>query len=213
MLRRAAEVAFREERRAEMMPFIDEDKACEFTDTALQAFLQEIETLAHGFMRRAGGVGAALEAADQRMNLRHHLEHYLRQHRSGFFDTEEPQHLHSTINNSLHVETAIGSAIQQGAHGSTIQLKNSVDFASAAQAAQALISELEKVANTPEAEDLRADALTATQQLKKASPSTLILREVGSSVRNIAEGVVGGALAPPVVAAALALASALGAGG
>jgi hypothetical protein len=61
-------------------------------------------------------------------------------------------------------------------------------------------------------DELLADVNTLKAQLAKPSPSALILREAGNSLRNVTEGIVGGMLTPAIMTAAGPLWSALGVG-
>ena len=58
--------------------------------------------------------------------------------------------------------------------------------------------------------ELAAEVTTIKAQLTKASPSLLIMREAAKSVRSITEGVVADAMTSPILAAAIALGTALG---
>ena len=138
------------------------------------------------------------------------LSGMLRQFDVGFMDNALPEAI-SVTNNHLNVGANLG-AIQQGSHGSTQTVSITLDSG----AIQTALLNFEQVW-TPDTlpadkrATMEADLDTVRAQLKKPSLSRAILSEAGKSVRNLVEGVAAGMMTPQAIAAATALAAALGA--
>lgn len=134
----------------------------------------------------------------------------LRQFDVGFEDPplpEEPQ----VTSNSIQIETMIGGGIQQGTRGSS-QFIAHVDAPTALRAIEGLEVELSQASSTPTIVELRADLATIKAQLSKSSPSPTILTEAAKSFRNVAEGIVAGAMTNRTMQLATDLLRALGLG-
>lgn len=145
----------------------------------------------------------AADALGQRLSL------MIRQFDIGFLDNVEPEAV-SVTHNNLNVGTNIG-AIQQGSHGATQNVNVSLDVGAVTIALDAFEKELAtSPLQTETRQALGAEIETARAQLKKAAPSKPILAEVGRSIRNVVEGVAAGMMTPQAIAAATALATALG---
>src|SRR5258708_11318070 len=149
------------------------------------------------------------EGIDQ--NLRafdDHLKFKQRQFDVGFFVPHEPEP--PQVTNSITVCNMTASPIMQGSPNANQSVEFNLDAGSARTALTAFETALEaaslsaatRASFAPEIQTLRA-------QLSKPSPSQMILREAGRSLRNIVEGVYAALLAPAAMAAATALCSAL----
>ncbi len=138
------------------------------------------------------------------------LKFALRQFDVGFEDPplpEEPQ----VTSNSIQIETMIGGGIQQGTHGSS-QVITHVNAPSALRAIEGLEVELSQASSTPTIVELMADLATIRAQLSKSSPSPTILTEATKSLRNVAEGILAGAVTNRTMQLATDLLRALGLG-
>jgi hypothetical protein len=138
-----------------------------------------------------------------------HLRFAFRQFDVGFLDLEKPEE--TVTNNSIKIETAIGSNIQQASPNAN----QSLSFTLSVSNIKAALSEFETAMegmSLPKttAADVGADIQTIRAQLEKPAPSPMILQEAGRSIRNVLEGLTAGLLTPPVIAAASALMTALG---
>lgn len=207
-----AEMVFGEEKRCELLPAMLDDLE-PHTEVQLNSFVQDIEQEAIGHMSRGMRNNAsALDIAAREMPLRDDLKVYLRLHRAGMFTPAAPAPLPNvTHNNTMHIGQAHGAAIQQGSHGSSIHMESHVNLQDAAKAVEALDRELSAFEGTSDAVDeLRADSAAVKLQLQKKSPALEVLKQIGVSIRNVAEGAVGGALSGPIITAAAALAATLG---
>jgi hypothetical protein len=134
----------------------------------------------------------------------------LRQFDVGFEDPpmpEEPQ----VTSNSIQIETMIGGGIQQGTHG-TSQVLTHINVPAAQHAIEGLEVELSQSTSTPIVVELKADLATVKAQLSKSSPSHSILAEATKSLRNVAEGILAGAMTNRTVQLATDLLRALGLG-
>jgi hypothetical protein len=112
-------------------------------------------------------------------------------------------------NNTIHIGALNHGAIQQGSAGATQTVLVGVDIDAARRASE----EIELLAGTlPEeiAVELRAEIATINAQLRKKAPSAAILREAGTTLRDIATGAVGGAMAPDLMPAVQTMLAALG---
>lgn len=210
-LRTAAGIAFAEEKRAIHIPMLDEDEVEQCTVQALTNFSHEIRAQANErFDLLAGRDTAAYKAASQKMPLDQDLARYVKSQRLGFFSEPEPVAMPSVVNN-YSVSNAPGAAIQQGSHGSSIKMESHINLQEAAKAVEALDRELSAFEGKSDAVDeLKADAAAVKLQLQKKSPAVEVLKQMGISIRNVAEGAVGGALSGPIITAAAAVAAALG---
>jgi hypothetical protein len=136
-----------------------------------------------------------------------YLRFALRQFDVGFLDPSEPEV--PPVANSINIGTMTGSVIQQGSPGATQTVNLNIEGALAAL--HTFESELSKVQiDGRTMNDLAADIATIKAQLSKPSPSVGILQEAGKSLRNVVESIAAGVLTSEVVAAAIALANALG---
>lgn len=158
----------------------------------------------------AGSMG--LDVSKHLATFDNHLQFAIRQFDVGFFNPAEPE-VPPVAGNSITIGNMMGSTIQQGSPGAKQQveinleiqtIKNSLDAFESAIAGSSL--------PRPKVDELMADVHTIRAQLAKPSPSGVIVREAGKSLRNVLEGIAGGMLTPAATAAAAALWSALGLG-
>ena len=135
--------------------------------------------------------------------LEQRLSAMLRQFDVGLLDKAEQETV-SVTNNHMNVGTNIG-AIQQGSHGSTQHVEIALDAIVIGAALDVFESELADARLPAEAREvLVADVATVRAQIKKPSLNKTILGEVGSSIRNVIEGVAATVITPQMIAAATA---------
>jgi hypothetical protein len=116
-----------------------------------------------------------------------------------------------SMKNEINIEQMLGGAVQQGTRNSTQTVSVTINFAEMRNALASLENTLGEHPPPPEvAAEIEPELQTIKAQLAKPKPSVIILREAGSTLRSIAEGVAGGLLAPHVQAAIIGLLSALG---
>ncbi len=134
----------------------------------------------------------------------------LRQFDVGFLEKAEREAVSVSNNNTMNIGTNLG-ALQQGSHGSTQNASFTLNISEIREALQKVQEEL---ANVPQAvrAKLEPELETVMAQLKKETPSHSILRETGTTIRAIIEGIAGNILTPSFVAAVSALRAALGMG-
>jgi hypothetical protein len=117
----------------------------------------------------------------------------------------------ASISNEIKVENMIGSVVQQGTTDSTQNASITINIAAVQNALGNLEKTLSEYPAPPEiAAEIEPELQTIKAQLAKPKPTFAILREAGSTLRSISEGVAGGLLAPHVLSAIGALLSALG---
>jgi hypothetical protein len=159
--------------------------------------------------RHHGGVGGYVD--EQFAAFDQHLTFAVRQFDVGFFDPQEPEV--PQVSNSITIGSMAGGAIQQGSPGANQSAQITVNVQTIPDALTRFVGAIEAAglpSNTMG--ELMADVQTIKAQLAKPSPSSLILREAGKSLRNVTEGIVGGMLTPAIMSAAGPLWSALGLG-
>jgi hypothetical protein len=114
--------------------------------------------------------------------------------------------------NIMHINSMVGSQIQQGSHGSTQNQEiNQNDL----DAIQTLVGTLkEKIPDIPFDEDQRAEAeaelQTVEAQIKSSKPKVSILRESLTTLRNLIEGVASSALTNELLPLFAAIGASLG---
>jgi hypothetical protein len=117
----------------------------------------------------------------------------------------------SSMSNEIKIENMIGSVIQQGTTDSEQNASISINFTAVQSALTALEQALnEHPAPRAVAAQIEPEINTIKAQLAKSKPTDTILREAGTTLRGISEGVAGALLAPQVQAGIVALLSALG---
>ena len=127
---------------------------------------------------------------------------------------ETPTHYFPPVVNILHVQSMVGSQIQQGTHGSTQSQTQSISQNDLA-AIQALLTQLQQnlgqLSLTPEAlAEAQSELQTVEAQLRSSKPKPAILRESLRTLRNLVEGVASNALAAGVLPLFAPVAAALG---
>jgi hypothetical protein len=127
---------------------------------------------------------------------------------------ETPTHYFPPVVNILHVQSMVGSQIQQGTHGSTQSQTQSISQNDTA-AIQALLTQLQEnlgqLGLTPEAlDEAESELQTVEAQLRSSKPKQAILRESLRTLRNLVEGVASNALAAGVLPLFAPVAAALG---
>jgi len=143
-------------------------------------------------------------------NIERRRSYLLRQFDVGFEDPplpEEPM----LMSNNIRIGTMIGGGIQQGTAESKQTLEQHID---ATAALEAIASLEEEVANLrlEAVQDLRIDLDAIKSQLSKSTPNNAIVIEAGRSIRNIAEGILAGAMTDRSVRLVTDLMRALGIG-
>jgi hypothetical protein len=201
------EAALGELRRAVSKTRLDPRELRQATAQCLTNFAIAVKSVADpGPLRRLAG-----KAADEwRKALDDDLTFKLRQFDVGFFTPHEPEV--PQVSNAINIGSMTNSALQQGSPGA-IQSQNvaiKIDEAKAAIAAlEASYGELDLPIE--KLRDLQSDLATIKAQFAKATPSHSIVGEAARSIRNVAEGAVGGILTPSITAALVALGKATGA--
>jgi hypothetical protein len=197
------EAALGELRRAASKTKLDPRELRQATAQCLANFAIAMKSIAAPGQLR-GLVGNAADEWDKDLNFK------LRQFDVGFFVPDEPEV--PTVSNAINVNSMINSAILQGSAGATQRhdVTISVDEAKAAiEAIEAHSGKLGLPAD--KLSDLQSDIATIRSQLAKATPSHLIVGEAARSIRNVAEGAIGGMLTPTMTTALVALGKATGA--
>jgi hypothetical protein len=180
------------------------------TEVQLQGFAERVKKLTrYEQLREFAGPKSVNERLAQ---FEERLAFTLRQFDVGFLDPLEPE-VPLSMNNHINIGVMSGGAVQQGTSHSKQDSHTEIDVQLARDALQSF-EQLITSADAPHGKlsDLAADIATIKAQLTKPQPSATILREAGSSLRNLTEGIVSGALTGPVVAAGAALWRALGLG-
>jgi hypothetical protein len=140
-----------------------------------------------------------------------YLTFAVRQFDIGFFDPQEPEV--PQVSNSITIGSMAGGAIQQGSPGANQSAQITVNVQTVTDVLAKFVGAIEAAGLPPNTMgEIMADVHTIKAQLAKPSPSALILREAGKSLRNVTEGIAGGMLTPAITAASVALWSALGLG-
>lgn len=127
---------------------------------------------------------------------------------------ETPTHYFPPVVNILHVQSMVGSQIQQGTHGSTQSQTQSISQ-SDLTAIQDLLVKLQQSLGTL---GLTSDALAEAQseiqtieaQIRSSKPKPVILRESLRTLRNLVEGVASNALAAGILPLFAPIAAVLG---
>jgi hypothetical protein len=125
---------------------------------------------------------------------------------------EAPTHYFPPVVNILHVQSMVGSQIQQGTNGSIQSQTQSISQNDLAGIQALLTSVQQNLSNLGLSPDAMAEAQSEIQtveaQLRSSKPKPGILRESLQTLRNLVEGVASNALAasilplfPPVAAA------------
>jgi hypothetical protein len=118
-----------------------------------------------------------------------------------------------TCQNTINVESMIGSTIQQGSSRATQTVQFTLNIGATGAALSAFEAAIQGVDLS---ENVRAEIManidTIRTQLAKPSPNITIVHEAGKSVRNVLEGIAAGLLTPSISAAALTLWSTIGLG-
>ena len=124
---------------------------------------------------------------------------------------EEPTTYFPPVVNILHVQSMVGSQIQQGTHESTQSFAWTQQQIDAVREFVSLLKQqLPTVALSPEAQnDASADVSTLEAQLKSSQPKRGIIRESLQSVRTILEGAASDAVASNLLPPLLQLLSSL----
>jgi hypothetical protein len=125
---------------------------------------------------------------------------------------ERPTHYFPPVINILHVQSMVGSQIQQGTHSSAqsqLVTQNDLD------ALKALVAALrQNLGSLPLDASARSEAdaelHTVEAQLKSSKPKASILRESLTTLRNLVEGVASNALAAGLLPLFAPVAAALG---
>jgi hypothetical protein len=145
-----------------------------------------------------------LKAFEKEIDLR------LRQYDVGFHNPEEPE-LPPVTNNNINIGAMNNSAVQQGTSRSSQSNSVTLNLHEVTNALADFESAfLQLPIEDAQRKEILGDISTMKAQLEKAAPSPTVLQEVGRSIRNVTEGALGGALSPPLIAAAQTLWSALG---
>ena len=180
----------------------------EHTASRLTEFMSAMKAIANvGDFKDASTVGAIDDLFSE---FDSHLNFCLRQFDIGFHIPKNAEAA-PTMSNSINVGTMTGSVIQQDSPNAkqTADIKIDLDKTRAAVKAFEAAIEAARLAD-PRLSDIAADLDTIKAQLAKGTPSSVILREAGQSVRTVVEGIVGNALTNPVLQSAIALGAALG---
>lgn len=125
---------------------------------------------------------------------------------------ETPTQYFPAVVNILHVQSMVGSQIQQGTHSSTQhQTVSQNDI----EAIRGLLSRLKGSLGGMQLEnearvDAEAEIQTVEAQLRSSKPKISILRESLRTLRNLVEGVASNAVAAGVLPLFLPIAAALG---
>jgi hypothetical protein len=116
---------------------------------------------------------------------------------------ETPTHYFPPVVNILHVQSMVGSQIQQGTHDSTQSQSQTIsqnDLASIQTLLTSLQGNLANLGLSPEAHaEATAEVQTVEAQLRSTKPKAGILRESLRTLRNLVEGVASNALAAGIL--------------
>jgi hypothetical protein len=182
--------------------------AKELRDTAVQ-HLQQLPQL----MRNASGVDRLIDGDRDSVKavIDGHFEKLAELMRTQIrqFDIGWAGGADSAAGGIYNAGTIIGG-VQQHSPGATMSVNVSINFAEAQRAAEELANALAAVPQEVPIIDMRADVDTVRAQLGKSTPSPIVLREAGSTLRSLGEGVAAGLLTPVAAAALAALLKALG---
>jgi hypothetical protein len=188
---------------------LDQNDLRQLTAKRLSTFAAAAKAIAQ--TPEASGMGMGQYLDQQFAALDQDLQFSIRQFDVGFFDAPEPEI--PPVGNSITIGSMTGSTIQQGSPGAKQTVEITLNVESVTNALARFESEIATAALPAKTvEELMGDVHTIRAQLAKPSPSHVIIREAGKSIRNVVEGITGGMLTPTAVAAAAALWSALGLG-
>ena len=178
------------------------DTTVQYLQPLPQMFMDASSVAAVAQAINAGGVDKVVLEASAKMD--EHLRLRVRQFDIGWVGPQE------AAGDSFVNSGVIIGGVQQHSHGSSIAVQVGIDLAAARQAAKALATELAQVKPEVPIIDMRADVDTIMAQLGRSQPSSTVLREVGATLKTIAEGLVAGMLTQPALTALAALLTALG---
>lgn len=127
---------------------------------------------------------------------------------------DTPTHYFPPVINILHVQSMVGSQIQQGTSNSTQTQSQSItqnDLAAVQTLLTSLQQNLHSLGFTPETlAEAQAEIQTLEAQLRSTKPKSAILRESLRTLRNLVEGVASNALASGILPLFAPIAAALG---
>jgi hypothetical protein len=195
-------------KRVTLLGVLDMWELRRITHNRLQDFAAHMKAVTKPEQLKEFGPAATID--QMLLEFDERLTSALRQFDVGFEEPRLPKEQQVT-SNSIRIETMIGGGIQQGTHGSS-QVITHVDAPTALRAIEGLEVELSQASSTPTIVELRADLAAIRAQLSKSSPSHSILTESTRSVRNVAEGILAGAMTNRTVQLAADLLRALGLG-
>lgn len=138
--------------------------------------------------------------------LRMEMHDYLES--QGWVESEQP--LSSDRGNSVVVQSSTGVVIQQGTRGSTLSANVEVNADAIRETLAEFAKAMSPFVDAAIRREFDAEIQTIEAQLDKPRPNSTILRECGSSLRSICEGLAAGALTPAAIAAASQLWALLG---
>lgn len=170
----------------------------EATDASLRSFVAKVQ---EALMPGPGAMPGTGDLLKKRLpELSSYLERALHWYDVGLLEVSEPQ-VPISMTNSIHVGgNMIGSAIQQGAEGSSQNTQIATgDITSSLGNLERALSEI-SIAEAERA-SLAADVKTIRAQLEKPDPSRTIIVEAGRSIRSIVENIVASAITPQALAA------------
>ncbi len=170
----------------------------EATDASLRSFVAKVQEALMPGTGAMPGTGDLLKKRVPELSL--YLERALHWYDVGLLEVTEPQ-VPISMTNSIHVGgNVIGSAIQQGAEGSSQNTQIATgDITSSLGDLERALSEI-SIAEAERA-SLVADIKTIRAQLEKPNPSRTTIVEAGRSIRSVVENIVASAITPQVLAA------------
>lgn len=127
---------------------------------------------------------------------------------------DAPTQYFPAVVNILHIQSMVGSQVQQGTQGSTQSQTQSIsqnDLAGVKELLSALQLNLHSFGLSPEAIlEAQSEIQTLEAQVRSTKPKTVIIRESLQTLRNLIEGVASSALAAGVLPLFAPLAASLG---
>ena len=189
---------------------LDRQQLRETTERLLAQFVGDMKHACKAPLFRQWGLVNAKVLDEREDEFDKKVRFALRHFDVGHLNPAGPE-VPASISNAINVENMIGSVVQQGTKGSTQTASITINIAAVRSALDNLEQTLSEYPAPPEiAAEIEPELQTIKAQLAKPKPSVTILREAGSTLRSISEGVAGGLLAPHVLSAIGALLSALG---
>jgi len=189
---------------------LDQSELFYITRSALQDHVQRVELIVRGGTIKHFAPQQFLDDSFQKIN--NDLQFHIRDFQLGWF--KKPCDLGSThMKNEIHIGAMSGSSLQQGTLKSnqTNKINNEIDITAALDALDVLDDSLnEAICDDAQLANIRADISALKAQLERPEVSKDVVREIGRSLKKVAERIAINVGSEALTGAALKLWKALG---